>query len=400
MEDAFRFALMALFEANEAFCRQDPRWGRKSQYTILEVPALLSLRGFRRRVLKHVTDASIARWFDDYFDALDPRLRLEIINPVQTKVHRYLGSKVARRIVGQPCSTVDFQKFVAEKKMVLVNLNAFDVGEDTAALIGGTLLNLAARAISTQVTLQPDRRQPVTLIVDEFHMIPGADYEQICGELAKYGANLVLATQTLTRLDRLTIAQQTRDLRATIFSNLDGLFAFHTSAEDARYLAAELSGGLDEQDVLELGHYQCYARITDVRTGERLPAFTVQLDPPPQADIGLASQLALESAGGYGRDAIEVDLDREAALVRIDGGRRRPTDAQDSEPGPANASFGPNGMGTPAADRVISGGQLHTGHEQRRRNSKPKPSKRSNAQSSRSIDGTGDAADRENPPEL
>jgi hypothetical protein len=39
-------------------------------------------------------------------------------------------------------------------------------------------------------------------------------------------------------------------------------------------------GGLDAQDILELGQYQCYARITDTRSGERLPSFSVQLDPP------------------------------------------------------------------------------------------------------------------------
>jgi hypothetical protein len=147
MEDAFRFVLMALFEANQSVCWADPRLGRGSQHTILEVPALLALRGFRRRVLKQVSDPSIEQWFDDYFDALDTRLRQEVINPVQTKVHRYLGSLVARQIVGQPRSTVDFRQLVAEGRIVLINLNAFDVGEDVAALIGGTLLNLAARGL-------------------------------------------------------------------------------------------------------------------------------------------------------------------------------------------------------------------------------------------------------------
>jgi hypothetical protein len=167
-----------------------------------------------------------------------------------------------------------------------------DVGEDVAALVGGTLLNLAARAISAQAVMPPEQREGVTLIVDEFHTIPGADYEQICGELAKYGVNLILATQTLSRLDTLTLAQQVRDLRAPVFSNLDGLFAFHTSAEDARYLAPELGGGLEEQDLLELGHFQFYARMSDMRTGERLPAFTVELDPPPRPDDTVAAELA------------------------------------------------------------------------------------------------------------
>src|SRR5205823_14477070 len=59
MEDAFRFALMALFEANQSVWWADPRLGRGSQHTILDVPALLSLRGFRRRVLKQVSAPSI-----------------------------------------------------------------------------------------------------------------------------------------------------------------------------------------------------------------------------------------------------------------------------------------------------------------------------------------------------
>ena len=130
---------------------------------------------------------------------------------------------------------------------------------------------------------------------------------------------MVLATQTLSRLDRLTDSEAGRDLRAAVFSNLDGLFAFHTSAEDARYLAAELGGGLDEQDLLELGYYQCYARLTDVRTGERLPAFSVRLDPPPQGDRQLAAGLAQASAERFGRDALDVALDLQAAIERVRG---------------------------------------------------------------------------------
>ena len=157
------------------------------------------------------------------------------------------------------------------------------------------------------------------MAVDEFHTIPGADYEQVFGELSKYGANMILATQTLARLDRLTEADRTRDLRAAVFSNLDGLFAFHTSAEDAEFLAEELGGGLNKQDLLELGHYQCYARLTDARTGERLPAFTVSLDPPPVGDLAVADQLAVASAQQYGRSIVDVELDLQAAAERIRG---------------------------------------------------------------------------------
>jgi hypothetical protein len=124
------------------------------------------------------------------------------------------------------------------------------------------------------------------------------------------------------------MTQQVRDLRAAVFSNLDGLFAFHTSAEDASYLADELGGGLDAQDLLELGQFQCYARISDPTTGERLPSFSVQLDPAPTIDPSLAAAIARDSAERYGRDVIDVELDLQSALARIAGPRK--PDAADS----------------------------------------------------------------------
>ncbi|MBV8720448.1 MAG: hypothetical protein JOZ65_35740, partial [Chloroflexi bacterium] len=355
MEDAFRFALMALFEANEAICQMDPIAGRNAQHTILEVPDLLGIPRFRNYVLKRASDNAIKHWFSSYFDPLELRHRQEIINPVQTKVHKYAGSKVARAIVGQPRSTIDFRDFIAGDKVVIINLRAFEVIEDTAALIGGTLLNLAARAVSSQSALPPERRRSVTIAVDEFHTIPGADYEQVFGELAKYGANMMLATQTLARLDRLTEADRTRDLRAAVFSNLDGLFAFHTSAEDADYLAEELGGGLDKQDLLELGHYQCYVRATDVRTGERLPAFTVRLDPPPAGDGTLAAQLAEQSARSYGREALDVELDLQTAAERVHG-PRVPAGANEEYPAPSETD--PNALGAVSASRAALGAHV------------------------------------------
>jgi len=185
---------------------------------------------------------------------------------------------------------------------------------------------------------------------------PGADYEQLFGELAKYGANVVLATQTLAHLDRLTDSQRTRDLRAAVFSNLDGLFAFHTSAEDAAYLAEELGGGLETQDLLELGYFQAYARLADSRTGEQLPTFSVQLDQPPRPDTALAASLARYSAERYGRDALDVELDLQSALDRIRGPRKS-GDAEETD-GSAQPEPAVPDSGTPTPDGVVAGGEV------------------------------------------
>ncbi|MDQ6673829.1 MAG: ATP-binding protein, partial [Chloroflexota bacterium] len=77
MEDAFRFAVLALFEANVALCAKDPRGGRGAQHTILDVPAVLERPGFRRQVLKQTSDPVIRHWFESYFEPLERRYQLE-----------------------------------------------------------------------------------------------------------------------------------------------------------------------------------------------------------------------------------------------------------------------------------------------------------------------------------
>ena len=336
MEDAFRYALMTLFEANLAMCRQDPQRGPARQYTLLDVPTVLADTLFRREVVNSLDDPTIRMWWSDYFDPLERRFQLELINPVLTKVHRFEGSTAARHVVGQPVSTIDPSAWLRNGSIVVVNTARGTVGENAAALIGSTLLNLVTLAVAEQAAVQAVARWPISMYIDEFHTIPGADYEGMLAELSKYGANLVLATQSLAKL--LALGQEEgRGLRATVFANLDGLFAFNCSAEDAEYLVAELGGALDEQDLVELGEHQCYARLSS--RGERLPTFSVRLDPPLQPDAELRIALAAASAERYGRAVELVEQDRRSAVARVLEIRTKllaPPPQGSSQPAPAS----------------------------------------------------------------
>ncbi len=313
MADCFRWGALTLYEANEAYCRADPWRGRDRQHTILELPQLFIDPAFRRPLLELVRDPGIRHWWEAFFDsALDRRLQLESSNPVSTKINTYAGSRAARAVVGQPRSTIDPLEWVRAGRIVVVDGAKGRVGEHTAALIGGTLLNLVDLAIGAQVALPPADRRRTTVIVDEFHAMPGADYESLLAEQAKYGASVILATQSLARLDARDPA---RALRAIVFANLDGLFAFHCSAEDAEYLVPELGPPVTVEDLTGLGEHRCYARLSS--GGERLPPFLVRLHPPPSGDPALVAALAAASAARHGRPRAAVEADYAAALARI-----------------------------------------------------------------------------------
>lgn len=331
MEDTFRHALLTLWEANEVLVAADSN-ARARQHTLLDVPVILTDPVVLQGVLAQVADPVTRSWWSRYYARLDRRFQIEVINPVQTKIQRFSGSRIARGIIGQPASTIDPKAWLETGAIVIVNTAKGLVGEATAALIGGTVINLVAQVVAEQAARPRAERRRVVFLVDEFQSLPGADYELILGELRKYGANLILATQSLARLAALD-AEHTRALRPTVFASLDGLFAFQTSAEDARYLVPELGDELDEQDLVELGEHQCYVRIS--AGGERLPVFSVRLDPPPADDPVLREKLAVASARRYGRDRAAVEETIRTALGQAEMIEPAATDEVPVEPAAA-----------------------------------------------------------------
>lgn len=356
MELVFRMALLLLVDANERLVAADPTGGRDHQFTILEVPRVLEDDRLRRRLLAQVPDPQIQALWRTYFDPLDRRFRAEIINPVQTKTYKFAANLTARAIVGQSRSTIDPLAWVRDGAVVIVDVAKEQVGADIAAMIGGTLVNLLALAVGHQAALPPGQRRHVALLVDEFHALPAANYEAFLAELAKYGASLVLATQSLGALDEVDPG---RGLRHAVFANVDHLFAFNCSAEDAAMLAPELGAPLLPADLVELGDHQCYARLS--YRGERLPTFHLQLDTPPVGDAAVRQTLAACSAMTYGRAFAAVAIDRATLLDRIEAPDE--ADRGDWEMGRTNIDP-ENGRIPPASAGLM--GVLSTGGERRR----------------------------------
>lgn len=319
MEDAFRYGLRTLYAANEDLVAADPRGShaaRGEQYTLLDLPALFHDLAFRKALLARLADSVIREWWDQYIRSLDWKWQQEIFNPVLTKIHRYAGSWAAAGVVGQPRSTVDPRDWLRAGRILIVDGGPGTIGEDTTALICGALLNALKLAVAAQATRPPEERAQVTIIVDEFHAIPGADYEAILAELRKFGGSLVLATQSLEQLDALDHGGK-RALRASVFAGNDGLFAFNVSSADARALVPELGGEAQVavEDLVALDDFECYAKLSCA--GTRQPAFLLTLPPPLAWDQARADALAAEAGRRWGRDRARVEADRAAARARI-----------------------------------------------------------------------------------
>ena len=302
MEGALRAALLSLHEANQARPREE-------QYTLLDVVPTLSSADFREEVLKQVPDRALWAWWRDNYDRLGRSLQQQTANPVTTKVGRFLVTEAARLVLGQSRSTFDPRSLLRDGGVLVVNSAVGLLGEGGAALVGATVLNLLGLVAEEQVALPPAQRRRLVALVDESSTLGAADYPRMLSELSKYGASFVLVAQSLAKLDAIDDA-----LRPTVFSNIDGLTVFQVSAQDARYLAPELGGGLEVDDLTALDDFDCYARWW--ADGRRLPTFSLRLDPPPPFDLGRILATAARSAERFGRPREAVAKQIEDALVR------------------------------------------------------------------------------------
>jgi hypothetical protein len=297
-ENVLEFALKTLAYANQHIVQADLQHGPDRQYTLLDVVPLLRNASFRHAVMEQVTDPMLLSWWQYYYEPMDPRFQMEVISSVLNKLSKFASSRTTRRILGQPRSTINFTEVIRSGKILLVSTASGIVGADVSALIGATLLGLFHVTLAEQAELTRAKRQQFLALIDEFQVYQGADFSTMLAGLRKYGGSFGLATQSLSYLDRLD-----RTLRPTVLSNVDHLFAFAMSGEDARMLH-ELEG-IEEDDITNLDDFTCYVKMS--LEGRRLPVFSLILDPPAMSDPDLAQRIRMRSQQRYALPGEVVD---------------------------------------------------------------------------------------------
>ena len=263
MSYVLKHCLLTLAVLNAEMVRKDPG-KRGGQFTLLDVNPLLQHLDFTKEVLAMLDETDtqqkeLLAWWRDFFFKLPPNstFRQEVISPVVSKIGVFSDNPVLRCIVGQPVSTVDVSAAVTAGKICLVNLASSRIEFDAAAVIGGTLCNLLHRHLSAQARFPLALRRRVLICVDEFHNLPGADFESLLSDDRKYGCAMLLATQSLVRLEQIK-----KGLGAITFSNCQQIFAFATSAADAKILQMELHEQVEQADIMSQPPLHCYVRLT------------------------------------------------------------------------------------------------------------------------------------------
>ena len=296
MEEILRWTLSALYEANR-------RREADEQYTIYDGIPFLTDEGRRQEVIREGRNVAVAQWWFDIYPLLVPSNDRAALAPVLRKLGQYAGSESARRVLGQRRSTLDIADTVQSGRVLLVNSARAQAGPEVSAIVGGAILNLLNYLVKQQARLPAAERRRIVVIVDEMQTFPGVPFDEMLSELRKYGGSLLMATQSLDRLNEMTESGTMRD---TILANLGSLVAFQVNATDARLLQRELRGDvLDEQDIMDLPPHHCYGRLT---LGGGNAHFSMEVLPPLPGNKGIA-ELIRQASDAYTRRTADVDAE-------------------------------------------------------------------------------------------
>lgn len=238
--------------------------------TLVDVPRLLTDRGYRSSAVSQLKDPIIKRYFENEFERMPEKMQQEAISPILNKVGQFVSSPLIRAIIERPQSSIDMEEIMNEGKILIANLSQGKMGEDNASLIGAMLITKFQLAAMNRVEMGESNRRDFYLYVDEFQNFATNSFVKILSEARKYKLNLMMANQYM--------AQIPLEVQKAILGNAGSIVSFTIGAEDARIIQKEFGEVFTDKDLVNLENFQIAVRLmVDSMSGRAFLARTLPL---------------------------------------------------------------------------------------------------------------------------
>jgi energy-coupling factor transporter ATP-binding protein EcfA2 len=215
VEELMRYALRACIESD-------------SVMSLVDLPQFFLIPAIRQAVLATASEESRA-YFTLRFGAREEMYVSAVLN----KLEPFLGSVAVQRFLGQPRSTVDLLGAIDRADTVVVNLAKGYLGP-TADVVGRLLVNVFQMAALRRERVAPDKRTPYALLLDEAHVLAGAEsgLEDFLVAARKYRVFVTLAAQGLSLFPP--------SFRPHLLGNTGRQFFFRLPYGEAKLLANDI----------------------------------------------------------------------------------------------------------------------------------------------------------------
>ncbi len=259
LEHVFRFTCLALLDYPDA--------------TMRGMISMLTDRNYRQKVVEHITDDMVKRFFAVEFADWSEKFDSDAIIPLVNKLGQFLSDPLLRNIFGQKENKINITKLMNEQKIVLINLSKGRLGEENSSFLGSIFLTKIKQAGMERAALPDEDRKDFYLYIDEFQNVVTQTFESILSEARKYGFNLTLAHQY--------VGQIPAKVHQAVLGNCGSIVTFRVGGEDAVKMKPEFSPLFDVKDMINLAVGEIYIKMTiDGESYDPFSAETLKILPP------------------------------------------------------------------------------------------------------------------------
>lgn len=286
-DDILRASLLTLIQASST----------GEQYTLAEIPSLLTDPAFRRPLTAAVGDPLTLGPFWAWYERLSPAEQASAIGPVMNKLRAFLLRSSLRNMLGQADPAWNVESAMTERKILLVPLSAGQIGDDAAHLLGSLLVARIWQAAQARTSLPSGRRRPVMVVLDEFQNLIRLTNKvgDLLAAARGLGVSLTLAHQHLGQL--------TPDVQADVLANAATRVVFRTTLKDAGVLAKEMPP-LTPSDLQHLPSFETFTQLP-TETGAA-PSPVSLTTAPPAFPVSDGEAVRAQSAERWGQPVEQI----------------------------------------------------------------------------------------------
>ena len=240
--------------------------------TLFTIYKLLTNQDFRKKVVNTLDDENLKDFWNNEFGKASSWQIVKMISGVTAKVGRFLYSPTAKRIIEQPKSTISFDEILDQQKILICNLSEGKIGEDTAQVLGLTIIAKIHQAALRRARIESSERKPFYLFVDEFQNFATTSFTRILSGGRKFGLRLTLAEQSSAQ-------QQDRQVVNVILANTGTVICFATASPlDEQMMESQFSPHVSRHDLTNLPKYRFYIKMSATNPEEPFSGETLPID--------------------------------------------------------------------------------------------------------------------------
>jgi hypothetical protein len=237
--------------------------------TLFTVYKLLINTPFRKSVVRNLKDENLLDFWKYEFAKAGDYQKVKMISPITNKIGRFLFSPTAKRILEQGKSTINFDTIMNEGKILLCNLAKGKIGEDNSSVFGVLIMAKIQLAALKRARMKPEDRKDFYLYVDEFQNFATPAFAQILSEARKYRLGAILAHQTTSQLEDVSLVNIT-------LANTGTVICFRTAnPEDERMILPQFRPYIEQGEIASLPSYHFYMRLGALNPEEPFSGVTV-----------------------------------------------------------------------------------------------------------------------------